>query len=452
MPRAPGAISTGGDRELAARLGDALTAAAHDDVVADSLTHPIHTYPARLHPATARALVELVVDNMPDRTVFLDPFCGSGTTLVEARAVNAPAIGVDLNPLAVRLAWVKTWTAPVSRRRAMRELGMRLAGDVLAMGRDARKSGHSAAPLRAPVGFDPNARQRRLARWFAPHVRRELEALAAAIEEVRVDDVELAEVLTVALSAILYKVSSRKSDTDPTWVERNVPRGAAARWFGERVAMIAAGLDDLAVGRVAPTVVHEADARALGRLELPPIGAVVTSPPYPGTYDYADQHRLRFDFLGLRHRAFTEKELGARRQFSANSVEAMRQWRADQVTWMGSLAEVLVPGRLGRLRGRRLAGRHPRDLRRRRAARRPRRSPGGGGVGRPGAADAGRGRAPGLRRAAQARARDPPRASARSGRLDRTARRLTAPGTPGARSRNRRRAGRRRPPQGSRRS
>jgi|JI10StandDraft_1071094.scaffolds.fasta_scaffold06550_10 hypothetical protein len=344
MPRAPGAISTGGDRELAARLGDALTAAAHDDVIADSLTHPIHTYPARLHPATARALVELVVDNMPDRTVFLDPFCGSGTTLVEARAVNAPAIGVDLNPLAVRLAWVKTWTAPVSRRRAMRELGMRLAGDVLAMGRDARKSGHSAAPLRAPVGFDPNARQRRLARWFAPHVRRELEALAAAIEEVRVDDVELAEVLTVALSAILYKVSSRKSDTDPTWVERNVPRGAAARWFGERVAMIAAGLDDLAVGRVAPTVVHEADARALGRLELPPIGAVVTSPPYPGTYDYADQHRLRFDFLGLRHRAFTEKELGARRQFSANSVEAMRQWRADQVTWMGSLAEVLVPG------------------------------------------------------------------------------------------------------------
>jgi hypothetical protein len=59
-------------------------------------------------------------------------------------------------------------------------------------------------------------------------------------------------VLTIALSAVLYKVSSRKSDTDPTWVERNVPRGAAARWFGERVAMIAAGLDDLAVGRVAP--------------------------------------------------------------------------------------------------------------------------------------------------------------------------------------------------------
>ncbi len=344
MPRAPGRIDIGGDRAISEALAEALLAAANDDVVAESLTHPVHTYPARLHPATARALVELVSERMPDGTALLDPFCGSGTTLVEARALGVVAVGVDLNPLAVRLARVKTWTPTVPRRRNAKDAGMRIAAEVLMSGKEARRAGFSAAPMRAPEDFDPNARQRRIGKWFAPHVRRELEAIATAIDDLRPDDPEVAEVLTMALSAVLYKVSSRKSDTDPTWVERHVPRGAAARWFGERVAMIVAGLDDLAVGRMPPTVVHEADARALGTLRLPRIGAVVTSPPYPGTYDYADQHRLRFDFLGIRHRAFDEGELGTRRGFAANSLEAARRWKDSQIAWLDALAGVMVPG------------------------------------------------------------------------------------------------------------
>ena len=108
--------------------------------------------------------------------------------------------------------------------------------------------------------------------------------------------------------------------------------------------MIVAGLDDLAVGRMPPTVVHEADARALATLGLPRVGAVVTSPHYAGTYDYADHHRLRFDFLGIRHRAFDDGELGARRAFAANSVDAGRRWKDDQRAWMRALTDVMVPG------------------------------------------------------------------------------------------------------------
>ncbi|MEZ4401388.1 MAG: DNA methyltransferase [Kofleriaceae bacterium] len=341
--RAPGRIDTGGDRAISAALAEAFLAAASDDVVAESLTHPVHSYPARLHPATARALVELIGDRVPTGAALLDPFCGSGTTLVEARALGVPAVGVDLNPLAVRLARVKTWTAPVPRRRAARDLGLRIAADVMASGKDARRAGFSPQPMRAPDGFDPNARQRRIGKWFAPHVRRELEAIAAAIDEVRADDAELAEVFTIALSAVLYKVSNRTSDTDGTWTERHVARGAAARWFGDRVAMIIAGLDDLAVGRMPPTPVFEADARTLTSLALPKIGGVITSPPYAGTYDYADHHRLRFDFLGIRHRAFDEGELGSRRGFASNSLEAARQWKAAQFAWLGGVADVMMP-------------------------------------------------------------------------------------------------------------
>src|SRR5688572_5460589 len=99
MPRAPGRIFADGDRNLAEAAVAALRAPQIEHDVAETLTHPFHSYPARLHPATARILVDVVGgDNL------LDPFCGSGTVLVEAQAAGAHAIGVDLNPLAILVA------------------------------------------------------------------------------------------------------------------------------------------------------------------------------------------------------------------------------------------------------------------------------------------------------------------------------------------------------------
>ena len=107
MPRSPGRVLADGDRETAETLVAALRAPAIAHDVAESLTHPFHSYPARLHPATARILVEYLA--VRDRPV-VDPFCGSGTVLVEARALGARALGTDLSPLAVLVARAKTWT------------------------------------------------------------------------------------------------------------------------------------------------------------------------------------------------------------------------------------------------------------------------------------------------------------------------------------------------------
>src|SRR5439155_10110942 len=188
-------------------------------------------------------------------------------------------VGVDLNPLAVLVARAKTWTAPPRRRTRLREAAHEIAGAAIAAGKAARRSGAEPGRLRKPAGFDPNARNRRLASWFAPHVRRELELLASHLDRLRDSDAELADVLTACLSAILYKVSSRASDTDPTWVDRNVPRGAAARHFAQRVELLAAGLHDLARSPGARPRVVEADARRLAEL-VPDASAagVVTSP------------------------------------------------------------------------------------------------------------------------------------------------------------------------------
>lgn len=345
MPRSPGRIFADGVRGTAEALVAALRAPHIDHDVAESLTHPFHSYPARLHPATARLLVELVAAGAGDAPI-VDPFCGSGTSLVEARAAGLRGVGVDLNPLAVLVARAKTWTAPARRRKQLHQIGHEITGLVLAAGKAARRAGAEQAPLRKPAGFDPNARDRRLASWFAPHVRRELELLASHLDRLRAGDPELADVLTACLSAILYKVSSRTSDTDGTWVARNVPRGAAARNFAQRVELLTSGLHDLA--RTPGPIPHivEHDARRLA--DIVPAGTaagVIASPPYAGTYDYAEHQRLRFDFLALRHRELDAGEIGSRRSFEADPAAGAGTWRSALADSLDAIARALAPGR-----------------------------------------------------------------------------------------------------------
>jgi SAM-dependent methyltransferase len=318
----------------------------------------VHTYPARLHPALVRHLMTALLaaraqaPNPPEHApgTILDPFCGAGTVLVEARRAGAHAVGVDANPLAVLLAHAKTWTAPGPRRAALRRIGRDLAAAAWNEGKAARRADYQPAPLRAPAGGDPAARSRALEGWFAPHVRRELEFLATGIDDVRAEDPELADVLTVVLSSILYKVSRRASDTDPSRVERSVGRGAAARLFGERVELLCKGLDALARASDAPMPsVHRGDARSLDKAGVAPasIDAVITSPPYAGTYDFAEQHQLRLDFLSLPSSRFREAELGARQQFVGEGEErrrARRRYKRAIAAALTEMARVLVPG------------------------------------------------------------------------------------------------------------
>jgi SAM-dependent methyltransferase len=346
MPRAPGKIFRDGVTASATVLVEALTAAQTDRETAETLTHPFHTYPARLHPATAKILVEYVAQGAARTQPIVDPFCGSGTVLVEARVHGLRAVGVDLNPLAVLVARAKTWTVPPKHRNALEKVAHAIAGASIAAGKAARRSGAEPGRMRKPTGFDPNARDRRLKSWFAPHVRRELEDLSARIDEVRGEDGELADVLRACLSAILYKVSSRTSDTDSTWIDRKIGRGAAARLFGQRADLLSAGLADLSRNHGTLPEVFELDARRLG--EVVPDGTaagIVTSPPYPGTYDYADHQRLRFDFLALRHRDLDEGELGPRRAFEHDPPAAYQAWRTAHAQVIAAMGRALAPGR-----------------------------------------------------------------------------------------------------------
>jgi DNA methylase len=83
-------------------------------------THDFYRYPARFSPLFVRSIIEYFTE--PGDLVF-DPFMGSGTTLVEARALARHAIGTDISSLAVFIAKAKTSFLSGSDLKVVRQWG-----------------------------------------------------------------------------------------------------------------------------------------------------------------------------------------------------------------------------------------------------------------------------------------------------------------------------------------
>ncbi len=73
-------------------------------------THCFHSYPAMMIPQVAGR----ILDEFGKKAKLLfDPYCGTGTSLVEANIRGINAIGTDINPLARLIAKVKTTVIPL---------------------------------------------------------------------------------------------------------------------------------------------------------------------------------------------------------------------------------------------------------------------------------------------------------------------------------------------------
>lgn len=323
-----------GDAGLAAVLFEALAAAAREDP--DRLTHGFHSYPARLHPSIAAVVLDALATGSGDTVV--DPFCGSGTTLVEARVRGLASLGVDLNPVALRVAEVKTDVRPKASREVFR-------ATVLEIAERSRQRVKAKAQARAPLSPEQVKR-------FEAHVLREL---AGLWEEIRgVPDEHDRRALQVVLSAMVVKVSKQRADTDA----RDVPGRRIGKyiptdiWESKGVELVERweALAGAARKGDAPHLVLD-DARNLGDI----VGrrkatVVLTSPPYAGTYDYALHHALREPWLGVQARRLATQEIGARRTIAGREGRARWDREVSDVLHAvsGALAEpgtaVLVVG------------------------------------------------------------------------------------------------------------
>jgi hypothetical protein len=339
-----GEVETSGNREVASALARALDVAPPADGTGPgeedpnrAHVHGFHTYPARMHPETASRLVQAI--SAAGGTV-LDPFCGSGTVLVEALVAGRAAIGTDLNPIAVRLARLKTTVQGAPSREAL----VAAAREVAAFA-DARRERRAGATRR----YSPED-----VATFDPHVLLELDSLRAGIAALPAPAAHQSETLELVLSAILVKVSRRTSDTSAAPTQRRIAAGFPARLFvrkteelARRLAAFEALLPRDTDGRLEPPRVRVAidDACKLRTVSASTVDGVVTSPPYVATYDYLAHHALRMRWLGLDSRELAARELGSRRRYAPMSArEASAEWGRELGRALAALSRVCKTG------------------------------------------------------------------------------------------------------------
>jgi hypothetical protein len=253
--------------------------------------HRLHPYLGKFIPQ----LVEILLARYfrPGQHV-LDPFAGSGTTLVQGLESRLDATGVDVAAFNCLLMNVKTQTYnPFVLEQELRAAHARV--------------GETASER--PSSY--------VRRWYAPQAARELLGFRSLI-----DDFEHADVLRVVLARAAR--SARRTthfdlefpqapQLEPYWCYKHRrecrPVETASQFLRRYTLDTLARLKGFARvrgrGRRA-TVIH-GDMR---EHELPQrYDGIVTSPPYPGLIDYHEQHRYAYELLGLDDRR--ELEVGA---------------------------------------------------------------------------------------------------------------------------------------------
>jgi DNA modification methylase len=321
-----GRVVSSGDPRWRRLLAEALAVPADADP--RQLTHGFHSYPARFHPLLCR---RLLAESARAGTVVLDPFVGSGTTLVEAALRGATGRGVDANPLAVALTALKATPSTPERREALAARAADVAARSLAR---VKKRARTAT---AGDQYDDPSR-------YAPHVFRELVGLR---EEIAAEAEPLRATLLLVLSSILVKVSRQRADTttrDPrALIDRAIGKGNPSRLFARKAVELAqqmAAFSTAVPPGTPPPEVRVGDARRLAHVAAASVDVVLTSPPYLGTYDYAEQHARRFGWLGLDARSFAAAEIGARRG-QRDPARALADWQRDVDAFVAELARVL---------------------------------------------------------------------------------------------------------------
>ncbi|SDN51151.1 site-specific DNA-methyltransferase (cytosine-N4-specific) [Fictibacillus solisalsi] len=259
-----------------------------------NLTHNFHPYPAKFIPQMPREIMNYL--NITKGSKILDPFCGSGTTLVEACLLGIDSVGVDSNPIAILSSKVKS--TPLNENQ-LSTLDSFLNSLML-----------QKANVDYEIADEKLNNFKNRDHWFERNMFIELMYIKGLISTL--DDIQVKDFFRLALSSIVVKCSNQDSDT--RWVARSkdLPNGYAFDSFIKKSNDMINRIKEFSNAQKGISQVFYGDSRNLSFLENNVIDHIITSPPYLNSFDYYLYHKLRMFILGYDHKEAQELEIGSR--------------------------------------------------------------------------------------------------------------------------------------------
>jgi len=280
------------------------------------LTHGLHRYKGKFYPQLCRSLINIA--GVKPENLVLDPFMGSGTTLVECAASRIDSIGFDMNPLAhlitsAKLELLRTspeyLQAGIERFEAALSVECQKAGLNWAGFDSSEPEGDPDFPAEAlakDCGIPEAAGE--IQRWFPAAVCHKLAVILRAIRRVR--GRALRGMIQVSLSDQVRSISQQ--DPRDLRIRRRAEEiedapvlSSLAAKLRREFCKLKAGMEVLGGPVTVKTASAELrDARTVSRRDHAILSgrqadAIVTSPPYASALPYIDTDRLSLLILGL---------------------------------------------------------------------------------------------------------------------------------------------------------
>lgn len=255
----------------------------------NTYTHGFHKYPAKFIPQIPRWAIVKYLNGNKNKNI-LDPFCGSGTTLVEGVIAGYNVIGIDIDPLSAMISKVKTTRV---NEKDLNKISDWLVKEI--------KSGSKGS-------FKPDCET--IKHWFTDGAIQKLSTIRTLINQIpekfcdisNVKDIQ--DLLIICFSSIIRRVSRADNESQKTYVshtkikepeEVNSLFLSQLDYFIDRSAKFSATINS----NVTSKIISSSSVQSLeNELKRQPIDLAVTSPPYIKAIDYIYNQMVELFWVG----------------------------------------------------------------------------------------------------------------------------------------------------------
>jgi len=225
------------------------------------------------------------------KSVLLDPFCGTGTTIVEAKLAGIRTIGLEGNPFPHFASSVKTdWKLDANDLSARaRQVAEQTLAILKSQGIDDNLSFGDPKSLELKTLL-PETEKLILGNSISPLPLHKTLVLFECLKQFESEPFYRHALLALG-NALVFKISNLHFGPEVGVKKPKADAPVISSWLLE-VEKMANDLRQVA-GKIFPdSKIHLADARSFDIIESNSVDAVITSPPYPNEKDYTRTTRL----------------------------------------------------------------------------------------------------------------------------------------------------------------